>query len=184
MKRETVLMLLATLSSTVRPRRRQADDRPRRRHAQERAVGADASILRRNAMKKNAKLVLAVAVLACVSAVAMTGDHVPGPFRGDWVPAKAACTSPLKLAIDANLVTFVNGPERVEFKKLEQCFSCMGQGVEDVVLLGTEAMGDGPFMITMDGGKKARPILSVDLSNDKKLAARFPLGTAALKKCS
>jgi hypothetical protein len=115
--------------------------------------------------------------------MAMTGDHVAVPFRGEWVPAKAACTSPLKLVIDANLVAFVNGSERAEFKKLEQCFSCMGQGVEDVVLLGTEAMGDGPFMITLDGRKKARPGASVDLSNDKKLGARFPLGTAALKKC-
>ncbi len=134
-------------------------------------------------MKKDAKLFFAVTVLACASAIAMTGEHVAVPFRGEWVPARAACPSPLKLVIDANVVTFVNGPERAEFKKLEQCFSCMGQGVEDVVLLATEAMGDGPFMITLDGRKKTRPVLSVDLSNDKKLAARFPLGTAALKKC-
>ncbi len=99
------------------------------------------------------------------------------------MPAKAACTSPLKLVIDANLVTFVNGSQRAEFGKLEQCFSCMGQGVEDVTLLSTEAMGDGPFMITLDGRKKTRPALSVDLSSDKKLGARFPLGTGALKKC-
>ena len=134
-------------------------------------------------MKNDAKLVLAVTSLACVSAIAMTGEQVAVPFRGEWVPGNAACPSPLKLVIDANVVTFVNGPERAEFKKLEQCFSCMGQGVEDVVLLATEAMGDGPFMITLDGRKKTRPILSVDLSNDKKLAARFPLGSAALKKC-
>ena len=121
--------------------------------------------------------------LACGAALAMTGDNVAAPFRGEWVPAQAACTSPLKLVIDANVITFVNGTQRAEFRKLEQCFSCMGQGVEDVTLLATEAMGDGPFMITLDGRKKARPMVSVDLSNDKKLAARFPLGTAALKKC-
>ena len=45
-------------------------------------------------------------------------------------------------------------------------------------------MGDGPFMITLDSRKKARPALSVGLSNDKKLAARFPLGNAGLKKCA
>ena len=134
-------------------------------------------------MKLHAYSIWAAAALACGAAIAMTGDHVAVPFRGDWVPAKAACTSPLKLVIDANVVTFVNGTERAEFKKLEQCFSCMAQGVEDVTLLATEAMGDGPFMITLDGRKKTRPTLSVDLSNDKKLGARFPLGTAALKKC-
>jgi len=56
--------------------------------------------------------------LACSAAVAMTGDHLAVAFRGDWVPAKAACTSPLKLVIDANVVTFVNGAQRAEFVKL------------------------------------------------------------------
>ncbi len=121
--------------------------------------------------------------LACGAAVAMTGEHVAVAFRGDWVPAKAACTSPLKLVIDANVVTFVNGAQRAEFRKLEQCFSCMGQGVQEVTLLSTDKMGDGPFMITLDGSKKARPAVSVDLSNDKKLGAAFPLGSGALKKC-
>ena len=125
----------------------------------------------------------AAVALACGTAVAMTGDHVALAFRGDWVPAKAACTSPLKLVIDANVVTFVNGTQRAEFRKLEQCFSCMGQGVQDVTLLATEAMGDGPFMITLDGSKKSRPIVSVDLSNDKKLGAAYALGSGALKKC-
>lgn len=135
-------------------------------------------------MKPSATSIVMLGALVCGTGIAMTGDHVAVPFRGEWVPPRAACTSPLKLVIDANLVAFVNGTERAEFRKLEQCFSCMGQGVEDVVLLATEAMGDGPFMITLDSRKKARPVLSVDLSNDKKLAARFPLGTAALKKCS
>ena len=31
----------------------------------------------------------------------------------------------------------------------------MGHGVQDVTLLSTEAMGDSPFMITLDGRKKA-----------------------------
>ena len=134
-------------------------------------------------MKLHAYSTWTAVALACGAAVAMTGDHVAVPFRGDWVPAKAACTSPLKLVIDANVVTFVNGTQRAEFRKLEQCFSCMGQGVQDVTLLATEAMGDGPFMITLDGSKKSRPIVSVDLSNDKKLGAAYPLGSGALKKC-
>jgi hypothetical protein len=99
------------------------------------------------------------------------------------VPAKATCDSPLKLVIDANLVAFVNSTQRAEFKKLEQCFSCMGRDVQDMTLLSTEAMGDSPFMITLDGRKKAKPGVSVDLSNDKKLGTRFPLGNGALKRC-
>ena len=124
---------------------------------------------------------LALSALACSAALAMTGDSVAVPFRGTWVPVKATCESPLKLVIDANLVAFVNGTQRAEFKKLEQCFSCMGRDVTDMTLLSTEAMGDSPFTITLDGTKKGRPGVSAAL--DKTLAARFPLSNAALKKC-
>jgi len=124
-----------------------------------------------------------LSALACSAVVAMTGDSVAVPFRGAWVSAKATCESPLRVVIDANVVTFVNGAQRAEFRKLEQCFSCMGRDVQDVTLLSTEAMGDSPFTITLDGRKKSRPGLSVDLGNDKKLAAQFPLGSGALKRC-
>ena len=125
----------------------------------------------------------AVAALACASAIAMTGDSVAEPFQGSWVPAKASCGSPLRLVIEANAVTFVNAEQRAEFRKLDQCFSCMGRDVTDMTLLSTEAMGDSPFMITLDGRRKARPAIGVDLGNDRKLAARFPLHNVALKKC-
>jgi hypothetical protein len=126
---------------------------------------------------------LALAALACASAVAMTGDSVAEPFRGSWVPAKGGCDSPLKVVIEPNAVAFVNGAQRAEFRKLEQCFSCMGRDVQDMTLLSTDAMGDSPFMITLDGRKKAKPAIGVDLGNDRKLAARFPLHNVALKKC-
>lgn len=135
-------------------------------------------------MKPSKTFLCVLPALACSAALAMTGESVAVAFRGDWVPAAAACTSPLKLVIDANVVTFVNGAQRAEFRKLEQCFSCMGRDVQNVTLLSTEAMGDSPFMITLDGTKKSKPALSVELSNDKKLAARFPLGNASLKKCT
>ena len=134
-------------------------------------------------MKLHAYSTWTAFALVCGAAVAMTGEHVAVAFRGDWVPAKAACTSPLKLVIDANVVTFVNGAQRAEFKKLEQCFSCMGRDVQDMTLLSTEAMGDSPFTITLDGRKKGKPALSADLGNDRKLAARFPLHNVPLKKC-
>jgi len=134
-------------------------------------------------MKRTPFPAIALAALGCTAALAMTGDSVAEPFRGSWVPAKASCDSPLRLVIDAQVVTFVNGTQRAEFRKLEQCFGCMGRDVQDMTLLSTEAMGDSPFMITLDGRKKGRPALSADLGNDKKLAARFPLGSVALKKC-
>jgi len=124
-----------------------------------------------------------LSALACSAVVAMTGDSVAVPFRGAWVSARATCESPLRLVIDASVVTFINGAQRAEFRNLEQCFSCMGRDVQDVTLLSTEAMGDSPFTITLDGRKKSRPGVSVDIGNDKKLAAQFPLGSGALKCC-
>jgi hypothetical protein len=125
-----------------------------------------------------------VAVVLAVPALAMTGDHVQAKFRGTWVPAAAACTSPVKVVIDANRVSFVNGAQRADFDRLEQCFSCMGQGVEDVVLLSTDKMGDSPWTLTLDGSKKGRTVVTADFSNDKRLGGRFPLGKGPLKKCS
>ena len=124
----------------------------------------------------------ALAGLAFGARQTMTGGSVAAEFRGEWVPAKARCTSPLRLMIGPNVVTFVKGADREEFRKLEQCFSCMGHDVEDITLLSTDAMGDSPFTIYLDSSKKKADV-KVDFSNDKKLGARFPFGVAALKKC-
>ena len=132
-------------------------------------------------MKRIATSTFALAVIASSAAQAMTGGSVEAKFRADWVPAKAACNSPVKLVIDANLVAFVNGSQRQEFRKLEQCFSCMGREVQGITLLSTDAMGDSPWTVTMDGSKKSKVAVSVAL--DKQLAARFALGSAVLKKC-
>ena len=123
-----------------------------------------------------------VAALVTVPSAAITGGQVHAGFVGEWVPAAATCEAPLKLVIGKNKVAFVSGAERAEYTKLEQCFSCAGQGVEGVTMLSTDAMGDSPFMITLDERKK-RASMTVDFSNDKTLAARFPLGTKPLKKC-
>ncbi len=135
-------------------------------------------------MRQITTAMFAMALFAGSAAPAMTGDSVDPKFRGDWVPGKAACDSPLKLVIAANAVTFVNGAQRAEFRKLEQCFSCAG-GARDIdppTMLSTDAMGDSPWIIYLDRKRKTAT-LTVDFSNDKKLGARFPLGTAALKKC-
>ena len=125
---------------------------------------------------------LCAAVTPPSSTSQMTGGSVEAKFRGEWVPAKARCTSPFRLIIEANVVTFVKDADRAEFLKLEQCFTCMGRDVENITILSTDAMGDSPFMIYLDGSKK-RAALTVEFPNDKKLAARFPFGRGALKKC-
>ena len=133
------------------------------------------------ALTLSATSVFALAALTPGTPQGMTGGSVEAKFRGEWVPARAACASPLKLIIEPNVVTFVKGADRAEYRKLEQCFTCAGHDVENVTLLSTDAMGDSPFTIYLDGSKK-RASLTV-LYNDKKLGKRFPFGAAALKKC-
>jgi hypothetical protein len=126
---------------------------------------------------------LAIAALAVPLGQTMTGGSVVVAFRGQWVPAKADCASPLKLIIEPTKVTFVNGSDRAEFNKLEQCFTCMGRDVENITMLTTDAMGDSPFTIYLDGSKR-KAAVQVDFSNDKELRRRFPFGAGALKKCN
>lgn len=119
------------------------------------------------------------------TAAAMTGGSVEARFRGVWTPAKGNCATSPRVVIEANRVTFVNGAQRAGFSKLEQCFTCAAGGMTTAaqpVWLTTDAMGDSPFTITLDGTRRTA-VVSVDFSNDKRLAARFPLGTAPLKKC-
>ena len=128
-------------------------------------------------------VVLSVCAFAVLgTSQTMTGGFVAAPFRGEWVPGKARCTSPLRIIIESNTVTFVKGDDRQEFRKLEQCFTCMGHDVEDVTLLSTDAMGDSPFTIYLDG-RKSKAAAHIEFPNDKKLASRFPFGIAPLKKC-
>jgi hypothetical protein len=139
-------------------------------------------IIRKLAINLIAISSLAIAVLAIPASQTMTGGSVAVEFRGEWVPAKAACTSPLRLIIEPTTVTFVKGPDRAEYRKLNQCFSCMGRDVQNITWLTTDAMGDSPFIIILDGSKK-KAAVSVDFSNDKKLGSRFPFGTGTLRKC-
>lgn len=129
-----------------------------------------------------AAISLCAAVTLPLPVSQMTGGEVEAKFRGEWVPAKARCTSPLRLIIGANVVTFVKDIDRAEFRKLDQCFTCMGRDVENITILSTDAMGDSPFMIYLDGSKKTAAV-TVEFPNDKKLGARFPFGKTPLKKC-
>ena len=138
--------------------------------------------LRNVAVLRAAASVVALASLSLGAPQEMTGGSVARQFRGEWVPARAACTSPLRLKIDSSVVTFVKGADSAEYRKLDQCFACAGHDVEGVTLLTTDAMGDSPFTIYLDESKK-RPSVSVYFDNDRKLAARFPFVKTPLKKC-
>jgi len=129
----------------------------------------------------NRRTFLAAAVLLVSPTVfAITGGSVDPAVRGEWVPAKVACGSALKVVVEANKVTFFNGAQQQAYTKLEQCYTCAGHDVQNVVWVSTDQMGDSPFIIQFD--TKKRVATEVDFSNDKKLGARFPL-KGPLKHC-
>jgi hypothetical protein len=130
-------------------------------------------------MRRSACLA-ALGLLASPGALAAGSGSVVPALHGEWVPAKAACGSALKVVIAPNKVTFFNGAQQQTYTKLDQCHTCGGRDAQDVVWLSTDAMGDSPFIIHFD--TKKRIATEVDFSNDKKLAARFPL-KAPLKRC-
>ncbi len=69
-------------------------------------------------MKRIVASLLLATAFTCTLAPAVGANIVAPKFRGDWVPAKAACTSPLKLVIGEKEVSFVNGVERASYPKL------------------------------------------------------------------
>jgi hypothetical protein len=134
---------------------------------------ATRTITGNDAMRWVISMFLAVAALTGITAFAMTGGSVASGFHGAWVPGPAACSSPLKLVIEANVVTFVNGTQHAEYRQLEQCFTCMGRDVGNVTLLSTDAMGESPFLIYLDASKKRVPYGSISaMAKHSGLASR------------
>src|SRR5688572_563588 len=108
----------------------------------------------RPVMKTIRSFAFALGLVAASASFAITGGSVDTALRGTWVPAKVACTSALKVVVEANKVTFVNGAQQQAYTKLDQCFSCAGRDVQNVIWLSTDAMGDSPFIIHFDTAKK------------------------------
>lgn len=117
---------------------------------------------------------------------AMTGGAVDPKFQGAWVPASAGCSSALRVVIEADKVTFQNGAERAEYGRLEQCFTCAAGGATNArqpTWLTTDKMGDSPWQLTLDDTRKGRVAVTAEFPNDRRMAARFPLGNAPLNRC-
>lgn len=133
-------------------------------------------------MQRIFTLSLTLLALGVGTCHAMTGGSVDPAFRGEWVPAQAECTSPLRLVIAANQVTFVNGSQRADYRRLEQCFTCMGHKVDDITLLSTDEMGDSPFMIYLDASTTPHSV-RIAFPNEPQLGERFPFGRRPLKQC-
>jgi hypothetical protein len=151
-------------------------------------------------MTTKTSLFIAALVLATAPALAAP---VPAEFQGDWVAASAACTSPVKVRIETERVTLVNGADMESFAGIEMAGpSYFGPGYNGIqAVLITEFEGAQPVTATFNVNEKkgvaqlelgvptpAHPANKVAAASNARLAKlglrkRFPLQNVALKKC-
>lgn len=147
---------------------------------------------------------LAAACLAAgVAAAATAQTGVPSEFQGAWVPAKAACGSPLRLLVGTDRLTFENGGDRQDLGGIEMAgpgyFAPDYRGIMAVLI--AEFSGQQPVTVIFNTGEKkgmamaefapvmpgkATPQLAAynGRITSLRLAKRFPFDKLPLKKCS
>ena len=146
-------------------------------------------------------LLTAALILAALPAAAAP---VPPEFQGDWVAASTACTSPVKVRIEAERVTLVNGADMESFAGIEMVgpsyFGPDYKGIQAVLI--TEFEGAQPVTAMFNVNEKkgvaqlelgvptpAHPANKVAAASNARLAKlglrkRFPLQDVPLKRCA
>jgi hypothetical protein len=116
------------------------------------------------------------------------GPPMPAEFVGDWVSKEAFCEATVRLRVEVDTVTLINGSDSQEFGDLHLCYSCEGgarYGGEVVWLMPEfNKLGSakrGPFTIRFNADEE-KGITVIDIM-DKSLKKRFPLHELKLIKC-
>lgn len=152
-------------------------------------------------MNLRATSMLLAAALVTELHPARAAEPVPAEFRGDWVPAGAACTSPLRFRVSATNATLVNGADKASYGDLAWPTQFFGPDYSGIVVTGIPEFesGDSPFTIFFNAdehkGMAKLGILQGDetpgnarynaiVRAAKKLNQRFPLDNVPLKKCA
>jgi hypothetical protein len=144
---------------------------------------------------------IAIGILSLVlalSARAFSGP-VPEQLRGDWVPAKGGCDSPLRFRALVDTVELVNGKDREVYGGLEWPTGFFGPDYQGISVVGIpEFEGSQPFYMYFNADEKkgitklqilageevpGREALNAPIRAAKKLNGRFPLHDVELKKC-
>ena len=134
---------------------------------------------------------------------AAQGGTVPAEWQGTWVPVKAACDSPVRVAITADQLTLVNGKDTQSIGGIEMAgpgyWGPDYRGIEAVLI--TEFDGQQPVTAFFNAGEKKgdaqvsfAPVQPGAAGNalltaynkrvtELNLAKRFPLHGVPLKKC-
>jgi hypothetical protein len=149
-----------------------------------------------------APLCFAVFLLCSAFSVAAEGA-VPAEFQGTWVPTKSSCESQVRMLVGPERLTLVNGRDSEVLGGIEMAgpgyFPPDYRGIMAVLI--TEFSGHQPATATFNVGEKKgagqvefAPVVQGATNaqgraynariSKLKLAKRFPLDKALLKKCA
>jgi hypothetical protein len=137
-----------------------------------------------------------------IGAAAVAGV-VPATFHGNWVPAKAACDSPLRLTVGGDRLMLANGGDRESLRGIDMAgpgyFPPSYSGIMAVLI--TEFDGQQPATMTFNLREK-KGVAQIEFSpvmpgkatpqltaynkriTQLGLAKRFPIDKVALKRCA
>jgi hypothetical protein len=139
---------------------------------------------------------------AFVAADLSAATPVPAPLQGNWVPASASCSSPVRMQVAATSITLVNGADKQTLGGIEMAgpgyFPPDYRGIQSVLI--TEFDGHQPVTVIFNAGEKKgvaqadfSPVMPGQQTPHQKaynahigklnLAKRFPIDKAALKRC-
>jgi len=160
------------------------------------SIAAGPGVRRASAISWLASLLLAA------GAFSAHAQAVPAEFHGTWVPSRAACDSPVRMLVAAQVLTLVNGKDSAALGGIEMAgpgfFGPEYRGIMAVLI--TEFSGQQPATATFNVGEKkgvaqvefsavmpgkANPQLNAHNARISKLNLdkRFPLNKVPLKKC-
>lgn len=136
--------------------------------------------------KGTARVASSLAVLfLAASFSAHAGPQLDPSFRGDWVPVRESCASPLRLTVGHDRLVFRNGQDRESFAALEVCRDCEGDQRYRKSVWVSPVVGEdryAPFIAFLNYGQK--PDAALLEIPESKLRKRFPLHQAVLRKCA
>jgi hypothetical protein len=140
-----------------------------------------------------------ILIVALCSIATLHGDSIPTEFHGEWA-AKGDCRASLRLRVEAERITLVNGSDAASYDDIGWPTTFFGpdyDGISRVAIPELESM-DSPFTLFFNW-EEHRGVARVDIFQSadipgnvrynqimaaaRQLSARFPFGGVDLRKC-
>ncbi len=133
---------------------------------------------------------LGIVVLLVASQARAQGKQVEAEWRGDYVVAAAACTSPVRLRLGVDRMTLINGRDSAVFRDLDFTHSYYGQDYDGIQFVSmpeytrsSNSAQGYPFLVQFNDGEKRGALRILD-DMQPSLKQRFPIADVPLRRCA